>query len=47
MHLTPLSLDVPPLDAPVLFDFGLIYRQFQSLADMRKRRGVRYPFVLS
>jgi predicted transposase YbfD/YdcC len=46
MHLTPLSLDVPPLDAPVVFDIGTIYRQFQTLADTRKRRGVRYPLPM-
>jgi hypothetical protein len=46
MHLTPLSVDVPPLDAPVVFDFGMIYRQFQTLADTRKRRGVRYPLAV-
>jgi predicted transposase YbfD/YdcC len=46
MYLTPLSVDVPPLDAPIVFDFGTIYRQFQSLADTRKRRGVRYPLAV-
>jgi len=46
MHLTPLSLEVPPLDLPIVFDFGIIYRQFQTLADTRKRRGVRYPLAV-
>src|SRR6266545_3716901 len=46
MHLTPLSVEVPPLDLPVVFDFGAIYRQFQTLADTRKRRGVRYPLAV-
>jgi len=46
MHLTPLSVDVPPLATPVVFDFGTIYRQFQTLADTRKRRGVRYPLAV-
>jgi predicted transposase YbfD/YdcC len=46
MHLTPLSVDVPPVDTPVVFDFGTIYCQFQTLADMRKRRGVRYPLAV-
>jgi DDE_Tnp_1-associated len=46
MHLTPLSVDVPPLDAPVVFDFATIYRQFQTLADTRKRRGLRYPLAV-
>src|SRR6266542_1563467 len=46
MHLTPLSVDVPPLDLPAVFDFGAIYHQFQTLADTRKRRGVRYPLAV-
>src|SRR5215212_5243916 len=46
MHLTPLSLEVPPLDLPIVFDFGIIYHQFQTLADTRKRRGVRYPLAV-
>ena len=46
MHLTPLSVDVPSLDLPAVFDFDTIYRQFQTLADTRKRRGVRYPLAV-
>jgi len=46
MHLTPLSVDVPSLDLPAHFDFDTIYCQFQTLADMRKRRGVRYPLAV-
>jgi predicted transposase YbfD/YdcC len=46
MHLTPLSVEVPPRDTPVVFDFGMILRQFQTLADTRKRRGVRYPLAV-
>ena len=45
MHLTPLSVDGPSLDLPLVFDFDTIYRQFQTLADTRKRRGVRYPLA--
>lgn len=46
MHLTPLSVDVPSLDLPAVFDFDTIYRQFQTLTDTRKRRGVRYPLAV-
>jgi predicted transposase YbfD/YdcC len=46
MHLTPLSVEVPSLDVPVVFDFGTIYCQFQTLTDTRKRRGVRYPLAV-
>ena len=46
MHLTPLSVEVPSLDLPAVFDFDTIYRQFQTLADTRKRRGVRYPLAV-
>ena len=46
MHLTPLSVRVPALDLPAVFDFDTIYRQFQTLADTRKRRGVRYPLAV-
>lgn len=46
MHLTPLSVEVPSLDAPIAFDVGTLYRQFQTLADTRKRRGVRYPLAV-
>jgi predicted transposase YbfD/YdcC len=46
MYLTALSVEVSSLDVPVVFDFGTIYRQFQTLADTRKRRGVRYPLAV-
>lgn len=46
MHLTPLSVDVPSLDLPAVFDFDTIYHQFLTLADTRKRRGVRYPLAV-
>jgi predicted transposase YbfD/YdcC len=46
MHLTPLSVDIPSLDLAALFDFDTVYRQFQTLADTRKRRGVRYPLAV-
>ena len=46
MYLTPLSVEIPSLEPPVIFDFGSIYHQFQTLADIRKRRGVRYPLAV-
>lgn len=46
MYLTALSVEVSSLDLPVVFDFGMIYRQFQTLTDLRKRRGVRYPLAV-
>src|SRR5215212_6494118 len=46
MYLTALSVEVSSLDVPVVFDFGTIYRQFQTLTDTRKRRGVRYPLAV-
>ena len=46
MYLTPLSVEIPSIEPPVSFDFASIYHQFQTLADMRKRRGVRYPLAV-
>src|SRR6266536_2325767 len=46
MHLTPLSVELLSLDLAAVFDFDIIYRQFQTLADTRKRRGVRYPLAV-
>jgi predicted transposase YbfD/YdcC len=40
------AVALPTQDAPIELDLGAIYRQFQSLADARKRRGVRYPLAV-
>jgi hypothetical protein len=41
-----LIVEVPSLHTPVVFDLATIYRQFQSLPDGRKHRGVRYPLAV-
>jgi len=46
MHPTTLTVEVPSVSTPVVFDVGTIYRQFQTLPDGRKRRGVRYPLAV-
>lgn len=46
MDPTTLALELPSQDAPIVLDLGAIYRQFQTLADARKRRGVRYPLAV-
>jgi predicted transposase YbfD/YdcC len=46
MHPTTLTVDVPSVSAPLVFEVGTIYRQFQTLTDGRKRRGVRYPLAV-
>ena len=46
MNHTMLAVEMPSQDAPILLDIGAIYRQFQTLADARKPRGVRYPLAL-
>jgi hypothetical protein len=46
MNRTTFAVDLPTQDAPILLDLGAIYRQFQTLSDPRKRRGVRYPLAV-
>jgi predicted transposase YbfD/YdcC len=46
MNRTALAVDLPTQAAPIVLDLGAIYRQFQTLADGRKRRGVRYPLAV-
>jgi predicted transposase YbfD/YdcC len=46
MDHTTLLLDVSLLDTAVELDISALYRQFQSLADSRKRRGLRYPLAV-
>ena len=46
MHPTTLTVEVPSVSSPVVFDVETIYRQFQTVPDGRKRRGVRYPLAV-
>jgi predicted transposase YbfD/YdcC len=46
MNRTILAVDLPIQEAPIVLDLGAIYHQFQTLADGRKRRGVRYPLAV-
>jgi predicted transposase YbfD/YdcC len=46
MNRTTFAVDLPTQHAPILLDLGAIYRQFQTLSDARKRRGVRYPLAV-
>src|SRR5215212_7979363 len=46
MNRTTFAVDLPTQDAPILLELGTIYRQFQTLSDARKRRGVRYPLAV-
>lgn len=46
MNRTTFTVELPTADAPILRDLGAIYCQFLTLADGRKRRGVRYPLVM-
>jgi predicted transposase YbfD/YdcC len=46
MDHTTLVLDLSLLDTPLELDIGAVYRQFNSLADSRKRRGLRYPLAV-
>jgi predicted transposase YbfD/YdcC len=46
MNRTTLAVEMPTGDAPLLLNLGAIYHQFQTLADGRKRRGVRYPLAV-
>jgi predicted transposase YbfD/YdcC len=46
MNRTTLVVEMPSEDAPIVLDLGAIYRQFQTLADGRKPRGVRYPLAV-
>jgi len=46
MNRTILAVDMPTQEAPIVLDLGAIYHQFQTLADRRKRRGVRYPLAV-
>jgi predicted transposase YbfD/YdcC len=46
MNRTTLAVEMPIQDAPIVLDLGAIYRQFQTLADGRKRRGLRYPLAV-
>jgi hypothetical protein len=46
MNRTTLAVEMPTGDAPLLLNLDAIYHQFQTLADGRKRRGVRYPLAV-
>jgi predicted transposase YbfD/YdcC len=46
MNRTTLAVELPTHDAPIVLDLNAIYRQFQTLPDARKRRGVRYPLAV-
>jgi predicted transposase YbfD/YdcC len=46
MNRTTFTVELPTSDAPILLDLGAIYCQFLTLADGRKRRGVRYPLAV-
>ena len=46
MDHTTLLLDVSLPDTPINLDIGGLYRQFQTLADSRKQRGVRYELAV-
>jgi len=46
MNRTILVVEMPTEDTPIVLDLGAIYRQFQTLADGRKRRGLRYPLAV-
>jgi predicted transposase YbfD/YdcC len=46
MNRTMFAVNLPTQDAPIVLDLGAMYCQFQTLADARKRRGVRYPLAV-
>ena len=46
MDHTTLLLDLSLLDTTVELDISALYRQFQTLADTRKPRGLRYPLAV-
>ena len=46
MNPSILVVEMPTHDTPIVLDLGAIYQQFQTLADGRKRRGVRYPLAV-
>jgi hypothetical protein len=46
MNRTILAVEMPRQDTPIVLDLGAIYRQFLTLADGRKRRGLRYPLAV-
>jgi predicted transposase YbfD/YdcC len=46
MNRTTLVVEMPLQEVPIVLDLGAIYRQFQTLSDARKRRGVRYPLAV-
>lgn len=46
MNRTTLVVEMPLEDTPLVLDLGAIYRQFQTLADARKPRGLRYPLAV-
>ena len=43
MYPTTIPFDLALPDEPLLLDLRMLYQQFQTLPDQRKRRGVRYP----
>jgi predicted transposase YbfD/YdcC len=46
MNRSILVVEMPTQETPIVLDLGAIYQQFQTLADARKRRGVRYPLAV-
>src|SRR5512132_1397223 len=46
MDHTTLLLDVSLLDTAAELDISALYREFQTLADNRKPRGLRYPLAV-
>lgn len=46
MNRTTLVVEMPTEHTQLVLDLGAIYHQFQTLADARKRRGVRYPLAV-
>jgi predicted transposase YbfD/YdcC len=46
MYPTTLAVAIPSLDTPLTLDIAALYQQFQTVSDLRKRRGKRYPLAV-
>jgi DDE_Tnp_1-associated/Transposase DDE domain len=46
MHAIIVTLTLPRTDQPVTLDLAAVYAHFQTLPDLRKRRGIRYPLAV-
>jgi hypothetical protein len=46
MHPIIVSLTLPRTNQPVTLDLSAVYAHFQTLPDLRKPRGIRYPLAV-